>query len=176
MPKEKTKYISLIEASGISKYSPDYLGYLIRKRKLGGKKIGRDWFTSEESLNAYLSSQKFISVEDAFETEVPSFHFSIRKKINPKVIVLIFGILVISGISFLLVRSSTSKENQIGDFGNKIELQRKEVFIGEKGNETIQELQRVNVTTYSSDDAGGIEISVQPNPLEEDLKESKEKK
>lgn len=175
MSEEKIKYISLIEASGISKYSPDYLGYLIRKRKLGGKKIGRDWFTTEESLNAYLSSQKFITVENVSAGNL-SFHFSIRQKISPKLVLSIFGILLISGFTLLLMRSSTLKESQIGDFENKIELQQKEVFIGEKGNETIQELQRVNVTTYSSDEAGGVEISVQPNSAEENSKKSEAKK
>ena len=37
---KKTQYISLKQASLISGYHPDYIGYLIRKGKLKGVRVG----------------------------------------------------------------------------------------------------------------------------------------
>ena len=48
------KRISLKEASRISCYHSDYLIYLIRQRQLTGQKIGRNWYTTRESLQSYL--------------------------------------------------------------------------------------------------------------------------
>ena len=51
----KKKYLSLKEAAKISGYAPDYLGSLIRNKKLAGKKIysGLTWLTTEESIRKY---------------------------------------------------------------------------------------------------------------------------
>lgn len=51
------KHISLKEAAELSGYSQDYLGQLIRKGKLSGKKVYANvaWMTTEEDLRSYMS-------------------------------------------------------------------------------------------------------------------------
>ena len=48
--------ITLREASKISGYNPDYLGFLIREGKLRGKKVGRNWLTTREDVKYYLDN------------------------------------------------------------------------------------------------------------------------
>lgn len=56
---EKVKnLISAKEASDISGYNPDYISQLIRSGKLQGKRIGRNWFTTKESVLENLSRKR----------------------------------------------------------------------------------------------------------------------
>lgn len=57
--KTKKKYITLKEAAHFSGYTADYLGQLIRKGKLPGKRIflNEAWVTSEEDVRAYMASE-----------------------------------------------------------------------------------------------------------------------
>ena len=66
MKRKIREYISLKEASQISDLTSDHLGLLIRKGKLGGKKIGRDYFTNKSSLFAYKSAGIFLTVDASF--------------------------------------------------------------------------------------------------------------
>ena len=52
------KIISLSQAAKISGYHSDYLSALIRKGELKGRKIGGNWFTTEEELKNYKFKQK----------------------------------------------------------------------------------------------------------------------
>ena len=54
------KHISLKEAAEISGYSQDYLGQLIRKGKLPGKKVYVNvaWMTTSEDLQRYMKGSK----------------------------------------------------------------------------------------------------------------------
>jgi len=145
------KYLSLKKAAKISGYNPDYLGYLIRKKKLGGKRIGRDWFTTEKALQAYLVERKFIPVGKFL-----SF------KIGHRLFFFLFVGIMILGIVFVAVLYSSpsfSFQKIGGDFEERAELQRKKILIEETKNQAPKELE---ITTYSSDEAGGIEISVEP--------------
>lgn len=56
-------YISLKKASEISGYHYDYLGQLIRKGKIEGKRIGRNWFVPENEVKKLFSapSSKILS-------------------------------------------------------------------------------------------------------------------
>lgn len=56
--KTEEKYITLKEASAISGYSSDYIGQLIRKGKLNGKRVYANpvWMTTEKDLLDYLES------------------------------------------------------------------------------------------------------------------------
>lgn len=161
----KNEYISLKEASKISGYNPDYLGCLIRSKKLGGVMVGRDWFTTKEALKAYLSFQKFlpvekISPEDALLTGL------VQQKSRLKLVFVIFLVLISIGLSFFIFGSNFGvfSQSQAGDFVNKIKLKTEKVLIGGEGSETIQEFQEFDVTSYSADKSGDIEISVQPKP------------
>jgi hypothetical protein len=53
-------YISLKEASKISGYSPDYIGYLIRTGKIPGKMVytGVSWQTTREAILDYKNRQQ----------------------------------------------------------------------------------------------------------------------
>jgi len=50
--------ISLSQASKISGYTQDYLGYLIRSGEMKGIKKGRIWFTTDEEIQNYLFKKK----------------------------------------------------------------------------------------------------------------------
>lgn len=52
------KIISLNQASKMSGYTQDYLGYLIRQGEMKGIKKGRVWFTTEEEVKNYLFKKK----------------------------------------------------------------------------------------------------------------------
>jgi hypothetical protein len=52
--KKVEKFISLSEASKLCDYSQEYLSLRSRQKKLKSKKIGRNWFTTEQWLNEYL--------------------------------------------------------------------------------------------------------------------------
>src|SRR5204862_5451596 len=59
MTNDSRKYISLKEAAKLSGYSADYVGQLIRNRKLEGKQVFSNvaWMTTEEALQKYLRRQ-----------------------------------------------------------------------------------------------------------------------
>ena len=54
----KSGYISLQEASKIFPYSQEYLSLLARRGKIHSKKFGRNWYTTEESVQDYLNYLK----------------------------------------------------------------------------------------------------------------------
>ncbi|MBZ9571915.1 hypothetical protein KJA15_01075, partial [Patescibacteria group bacterium] len=58
--RKKQKYISLKEAAKISGYAPDYIGYLIRKGKIPGKRVysGVACLTTEEAIKEYQEKIK----------------------------------------------------------------------------------------------------------------------
>lgn len=53
-----SKLISVTEASEISGLTPGYIRRLLRNKTIAGKKIGRDWFTTEEALRKYLEQER----------------------------------------------------------------------------------------------------------------------
>ncbi|MDR3546804.1 MAG: DUF5011 domain-containing protein [Candidatus Pacebacteria bacterium] len=61
-PFEK-KFISTKDASSLSGYNPDYLARLCRAGKIVGARIGRAWFVSQESLEAFVREQGERKVE-----------------------------------------------------------------------------------------------------------------
>lgn len=83
------KVISLSEASKIYGYHSDYLSSLIRKGEIKGKKIGGNWFTTEEAVKEYLFKQK-----------VRHKKFAIVDFFSPK---RTQKILIFSGVVFLCV-------------------------------------------------------------------------
>jgi len=50
----KRTVISLLEASKSTRYSQEYLSLLARKGSISAAKIGRKWFLTKESLDAYV--------------------------------------------------------------------------------------------------------------------------
>ena len=50
--------ISLAEAAELSGMSQSHIRLLVRTGKILGKKIGRNWVTTEESLRNYLATDR----------------------------------------------------------------------------------------------------------------------
>jgi len=50
--------ISLRKAVEISGFSAGHLNYLVRKNKLPGMKLGRNWFITRKTLEIYLRSNR----------------------------------------------------------------------------------------------------------------------
>ena len=63
--KNEANFISLSEASKISGYHPDYLGFLCRSGKLKGFKLGRNWVTTKENLDDFIKTFKIDAQEAA---------------------------------------------------------------------------------------------------------------
>lgn len=53
-----SKLISITRASEISGLTPGYIRRLLRQERLVGKKVGRDWFTTEESMQEFLDTDR----------------------------------------------------------------------------------------------------------------------
>lgn len=51
------RYISSRRAAKEHHYHTDYIGQLIRGRKIKGTKVGRAWYVEEDSLRAYLQAE-----------------------------------------------------------------------------------------------------------------------
>ncbi len=50
--------ISLQEAAALSGLTADHLRRLVREGQLWGKKLGRNWITTEKSLRDYLAQDR----------------------------------------------------------------------------------------------------------------------
>ena len=94
------KAISLNQASELSGYTQDYLGYLIRTGELKGVKKGRAWFTTEEEVNDYLFKKKVQHKEFAIKD-----FFSPTRTKN----IIIAAITIFIGLFFLLSSLNKSK-------------------------------------------------------------------
>ncbi|MBI2356381.1 MAG: helix-turn-helix domain-containing protein [Candidatus Doudnabacteria bacterium] len=57
LPGTTIEVLTLKEAAKVSPYSPDYLNLLVRKGKIRGRKIGRDWLVTKQELYVYLKRQ-----------------------------------------------------------------------------------------------------------------------
>ncbi len=57
--------ITVREASKISGYNPDYLTQLIRTKKLSGKRVGRNWFTTKDAVTKNLSRKRVVVSSEA---------------------------------------------------------------------------------------------------------------
>ena len=48
-------YISSRRAAEVSTYTQDYVGQLVRSKKVSAQKIGRSWYIEEKSFRDYIS-------------------------------------------------------------------------------------------------------------------------
>ena len=69
------KIITLREASELSGYNQDYLGSLIRGKKIEGQRLGRNWFVTERTLLEFMK-QKNLKIDEtklqAAESDSPT--------------------------------------------------------------------------------------------------------
>ena len=66
---EGKKYISSRRAAKLRKYSQDYVGQLIRDKKIEARMVGRSWFVSEESILSYKRSFESKSASSGVRAE-----------------------------------------------------------------------------------------------------------
>lgn len=52
------KLISVQQASALSGLAEGHLRYLLQRQKLLGIKLGRDWWTTAEAVEAYIKSER----------------------------------------------------------------------------------------------------------------------
>ena len=52
---ELDELISLSEAAELSGLSPSHLRLLVSKGEIWGRKLGRNWFTTEQAIQQYLT-------------------------------------------------------------------------------------------------------------------------
>ena len=118
------KVISLNQASKMSGYTQDYLGYLIRQGEMKGVKKGRVWFTTEEDVIDYI-----------FKKKIRSEKLAVREFFSPtrsrKIIIaagFIFVLLFVLWATLINKKSNTevnvqstlSNEQESGDIFNSI--------------------------------------------------------
>src|SRR3989344_8094531 len=86
-----SQWISIQEATRHAPYSQEYLSLLARRGKIFAKKIGRNWYTTHEALECYISEQALLSpVSKQFSSTVelasaPSNLLEEFKRLNPQV-------------------------------------------------------------------------------------------
>lgn len=119
-PPIREEYISLKEAAKISGYHQDYLSWLIRKGRIEGKRIGRDWFTTKKSLKTHLASKNFLVIKD--------FLFA---KIKPGIIFISTLALILIGLVVFFISNPISYSRIPEDFRKNIELPEKSVEISQ---------------------------------------------
>ena len=93
--------------------------------------------------------KKFVAVEDIFSSK--------RKS---KLSFIFAGVIVLAIIIGIALSSKPSvfSQTSLGDFNNKTELQREKIIISHQEGKKIQEFE---ITSYSSDESGEIEISIE---------------
>lgn len=52
-----SELISVTRAAEISGLTPGYIRRLLRQERIEGKRLGRDWFTTEEAIREYLRQE-----------------------------------------------------------------------------------------------------------------------
>jgi hypothetical protein len=58
-----TKYISAAHAARISGLSQDYIGRLCREVTLNARRVGKNWYVSEDSLHTFLLEREYQASE-----------------------------------------------------------------------------------------------------------------
>ncbi len=66
------RYISTKRAGKDHKYHADYIGQLIRAKKVEGQKVGRSWYVDADSLAAYLGTEAAPRPADAPVARIPA--------------------------------------------------------------------------------------------------------
>jgi hypothetical protein len=51
---QQNKELTCIQAAKLTGYTSDHISLMLRRRKLRGKKKGRDWFVEAQSLHDYI--------------------------------------------------------------------------------------------------------------------------
>jgi excisionase family DNA binding protein len=115
MEENNLPLISVKEASKMTPYSPDYLSLLIRKGRLQGYKIGKNWHTTESAVRAYLqraaeSSYDHQQTMEAVNIKVPEIE--IRKAaVNFRWAMLLLGVIAVGALFVWKIMDDKKNEN-----------------------------------------------------------------
>lgn len=107
--------ISVKEASKMTPYSPDYLSLLIRKGRLEGHKIGKNWHTTEGAVRAYLqraaeSSYDHQQVMESVNVKVPEMAIK-KAATNLRWTVLLLSIIAVGALYVWKIMDDKRNEN-----------------------------------------------------------------
>ena len=125
------KIITLREASELSGYNQDYLGSLIRNKTIGGQKMGRNWFVTENTLLEFMKQKNLRIDEEKLQDASSDSPLIIndsdfRERIGKKPKALVFKIIIALAIlafavtlllSFLAGFLADSHKNEGSDDG-----------------------------------------------------------
>ena|GEM_PF-1664351 len=149
------EFITLKEAANLSGYHQDYLGQLIRSGKISGRRVGKEWLVTRNTLAKYM----------AVKNKVPAVRKKLtlswwRRHARLTVSLVVIGVLILSiltAINYETLRSIVAT----GDFNNSRKVDQKKVLITDDKNKTSNEFV---VTGYALDKKGNVEISVTAKP------------
>lgn len=112
MPTENEELISLREASKMTPYSAEYLSLLTRKGKLEGKKQDGKWFTTQKTIENYLSKVAEASYQhqENLKVKVPAAEIK-KATISLKWSLALAGVIVLGGAVILGIMSFAKKNN-----------------------------------------------------------------
>lgn len=122
---EGNKKLRLKEAAELSGYHSDYLGHLIRSKKLKGEKIGKSWFVIESDVRDLLRQKR-----REIEEELPLIKEEIEEEIAaagnlfwPKAALAfsLISLLILSLIASLILSDilPSAANFSFGDSGNQ---------------------------------------------------------
>jgi len=133
--KSEKEYISLREASKISGYSSDYVGYLIRTGKIPGRMVytGVSWQTTREAILAYKNRQQRKKGKTNFREKINEglsslksrlgFEFNLLKmffkEFKTILIFLFLLVFLITSISVWVLSSKLEKKIEIREIEKK---------------------------------------------------------
>lgn len=108
----KENLISLREASKLTPYSSDYLGLLVRKGKLEGKKVGGAWMTSKKAVELYLQKTAESSYEKQQNLNVKIPAEEIKKaSLNLKWASVLLVMIILTGLVVWKIMDDRRNEN-----------------------------------------------------------------
>ena len=106
------KTITLGEASKMTPYTSDYLGQLIRKGRLEGKKEKGKWVTSREAVERYLQkvAEASYAHQEILRVEVPAERIKIAS-INLKWAIILASVVFAGAVLFGAYAYVSSKQD-----------------------------------------------------------------
>ncbi len=106
------KKLNLKEASELTPYSDEYLGLLIRKRRLQGFKERGKWYTTREAIDSYLRkvAEASYAHQETLKVEVPAEKIKMAS-INLRWALLLVGVIFAGAVLFGAYAYVKSKED-----------------------------------------------------------------
>jgi excisionase family DNA binding protein len=147
-------FVNLKEAARLSGYHQDYLSQLIRSGKLSGTRVGKEWLTTRIALANYMDKKHKVPVAGK---ELRLSWWRRHAKFVALGLLFFISIVIVFGVlNFEKLQATIA----VGDFSSS-EVGAQKVLITDSEGGLNKELV---VTTYTLDEAGGVEVSVTAQP------------